>query len=221
MVGSAGVEALVRITEQAINTDKNIFNIGNNARGAIMGYFQTSGDIIKYTFSGRLATALTKFFEFRLDNTDSPQEDIIVTKDLTPQTGTNEYKGYNVQVTTAGRVSTGKMWYFVGEQDGTVKVTIPVDGIPADPTDLTTKAYVDALGAKIPNTLFVDATNGDDNTAERENPSKPYQTLKVANDAATANDTIRVLAGAYTVADTEVLDGAVTWDFDARSCSYF
>ena len=104
----------------------------------------------------------------------------------------------------------------VGQSPFVVMYTFARKGVPLVDTDVATKKYVDDNAGvdKIPNTLFVDATNGNDTTAERENPEKPYATVKAANDAALVNDTIRVLAGAYTVADTEVLDGVVTWDFD-------
>lgn len=59
----------------------------------------------------------------------------------------------------------------------------------------------------INNALYVDATFGDNNTAVKENPARPYATIAAAITAASAGDVVIVNPGTYTVSFNLVKDG--------------
>jgi hypothetical protein len=60
------------------------------------------------------------------------------------------------------------------------------------------------------NTLWVDAVNGDDDTAVSGRQDKPYETLEAARDAAVSGDLIRVRPGTYSTA-TSLAKNGVHW----------
>jgi len=66
---------------------------------------------------------------------------------------------------------------------------------------------------KVSNTLFVDATYGDDNTGERENKLFPYQTIQAAVNDAVDGDEIVVSGSFTTVAEILVNNKRVRFNF--------
>lgn len=66
------------------------------------------------------------------------------------------------------------------------------------------------------NTVFVDASFGDDGTGARERMDLPFLTLEAASTAASSGDTVVVRPGAYTPA-TSIAKTGVNWHFEAGS----
>lgn len=67
--------------------------------------------------------------------------------------------------------------------------------------------------------VFVDAVKGNDSIAVREDPGKPFKTLKAAENAASPGDTIWVGAGEFTMGsgDSSLGKDGVNWYFDKGS----
>ena len=63
-------------------------------------------------------------------------------------------------------------------------------------------------------TSWVDADNGDDNTAERYNPHRPYATLNNAQEDAQEGDLIHVRPGIYGTNGDIINKSGLTWWFD-------
>lgn len=65
-----------------------------------------------------------------------------------------------------------------------------------NPNDNTTFNY---CPSKHQNTVYVDGTYGDDNTGQRENVNKPFQSIVMAAYSAISGDTVHVRSGIYTI----------------------
>lgn len=105
---------------------------------------------------------------------------------------------------------------------------VPGDGIDVDATDpvnpiVSAKVDGATIGFngsgeieinEIPvgNTLFVDAVNGNDSTAEPGNLAKPFLTMEAAKSASSAGDVIEVGPGTY-AETTNIWKDGVSWYF--------
>lgn len=106
----------------------------------------------------------------------------------------------------------------------TIASTLTLGGAPSSGMMATTKTYVDALVAAsnndpVGNTVYVDAVNGVDLTAERGKAAKPALTLGAAKALASSGDVIVVGPGTYNAND--LAKNGVLWYFQAGAKVYY